>query len=64
MIVNGTQIALQDAVSLQAFLQAQSYNLETVVVEHDGKIITKERFAEVLLKNEDTLEIVCFVGGG
>ena len=35
-----------------------------VAIEHNGKIISKENLKKKLLKNNDKVEIVHFIGGG
>ena len=45
------------------FSQA-GFNVQRVVVERNGAIITREHSAETLLADDDSLEVVQFVGGG
>lgn len=37
---------------------------KTVIVEQNGSILQKEEHEQAVLKDEDVLEIVTFVGGG
>ncbi|HHW39161.1 MAG TPA: sulfur carrier protein ThiS [Bacillales bacterium] len=64
MKVNGSYIELEKQHTLYDFLMLQHYNIGIIVVEHNGEIIPKDTYQEVLLTNEDTLEVVTFVGGG
>lgn len=64
MKVNGEQKPLTAPDSLQAFLQAQGYDPMRVAVERNGEIVPRAAFADTMLQEEDTLEIVAFVGGG
>ena len=45
-------------------LKKEGYNPERVAVEHNGDIVPKNKYQEELLYQEDTIEIVQFVGGG
>ncbi|WML44829.1 sulfur carrier protein ThiS [Neobacillus sp. PS3-40] len=64
MKVNGTSFVLEKEQSLFDFLIMKEFNLKTIAVERNGEIIPKAAYKEVLLENEDSLEIVQFVGGG
>ena len=64
MKVNGTNIFLGGNQSLLDFLEAQSYDIRLIAVERNGQIIPRSTYKDVMLKDEDTLEIVSFVGGG
>lgn len=47
-----------------SYLSQAGFNVQRVVVERNGAIITREHFAETLLADDDSLEVVQFVGGG
>lgn len=64
MKVNGSSIELEKQQTLYDFLTLQNYNIGIVVVERNGEIVSKDTYQEILLTNEDTLEVVTFVGGG
>ena len=64
MKVNGSFIELEQQQTLYDFLKLQNYNIGIIVVERNGEIVPKDTYQEVLLTNEDTLEVVTFVGGG
>jgi sulfur carrier protein len=64
MKVNGTHTALTGIQSLQEFLSSQNYDITRIAVELNGEIVPKATYPNVVLNNEDTLEIVRFVGGG
>ena len=61
---NGKQIALETPVTVLEFLQQQGYNAQRVAVERNGEIVRRADFEKELLRNEDTVEVVTFVGGG
>ena len=62
--INGEEVLLSSEVSLAAVIAARKINPQAVVVEYNGVILTREKFDSVVLKENDTLEIVAFVGGG
>lgn len=64
MKVNGEFFSLTEPISLHAFLLKQGYAIERVAVERNGEIVPRRYFDEVLLSDEDTIEVVRFVGGG
>lgn len=61
---NGKQIALEMPVTVLEFLQQQGYNAQRVAVERNGEIVRRADFEKELLRDEDTVEVVAFVGGG
>ena len=64
MRVNGKEQTLDVPMNLQDFLSQTGFNVQRVVVERNGAIITREHFADTMLHNDDRLEVVQFVGGG
>lgn len=64
MKVNGTMILFKKTLSLFDFLEDQALDINTVAVERNGEIVPRSTYKEVILSDEDTLEIVRFVGGG
>lgn len=64
MRVNGKDIPLDQSLTLYEYLVTAGFNVQRVVVEQNGNIITRDRFAETALTNSDKLEVVQFVGGG
>lgn len=64
MKVNGNHVALDQKQTLLEFLTSQGLNIDTIAVEYNGEILSKESYSQVLLSEDDTLEIVRFVGGG
>ncbi len=61
---NGKQIALETPITVLEFLQQQGYNAQRVAVERNGEIVRRADFEKELLRDEDTVEVVTFVGGG
>ena len=61
---SGKEIHLEAPITVQAFLLEQGYQPERVAVERNGQIVRRADFDKELLREEDTVEIVHFVGGG
>ena len=61
---NGKQIELETPVTVLEFLQQQGYNAQRVAVERNGEIVRRADFEKELLRDEDAVEVVTFVGGG
>ena len=64
MRVNGKEVALTTPLNLQEYLTQAGFNVQRVVVERNGAIITRDHFVDTQLDDSDKLEVVQFVGGG
>jgi len=64
IIVNGRPRELKAATSIQELLDQLRLDCMQVVVEHNQKIIPRQRLAETVLQEGDALEVIHFVGGG
>lgn len=63
LIVNGKSRAAE-ATDLESYLLSFGLNLQFLAVGYNGEVLKKETFAQVRLRDGDTLEIVRPVGGG
>jgi thiamine biosynthesis protein ThiS len=64
LIVNGETRAALDGVTIEAYLRSLSLKSQLVVVEHNGDIVARDRYADTVLHEGDTLEIVQMMAGG
>lgn len=64
MRINGTEQTLTDGTTLLDYLTRQGYQLERIAVEYNGAILSRAQYASIVLRPEDNVEIVSFVGGG
>lgn len=64
MRVNGKEHILEKETTLLCFLEQMGFSVDRVAVERNGEILAKKQVDSVILKNDDVLEIVSFVGGG
>jgi len=62
--VNGQKRELPQRMSLSQFLQNAGLNAKGVVLELNRKIVDRSAYETTLLSDDDSLEIVHFVGGG
>lgn len=64
MKLNGQIHEYEKDITLSVFLQQKKYDLSRIAVELNGEIAPKEVYETIILKEEDCLEVVSFVGGG
>jgi sulfur carrier protein len=62
--INGKKIILKQNKTLLEFIKSKKLKQDTVVVEYNGKILTKNKLSKLKIKAEDKIEIISFVGGG
>lgn len=62
--VNGEQRVLNAAMSVADLLEELGLSISRVAVEFNREILPKPSYADTLLREDDRLEIVQFVGGG
>lgn len=61
--VNGEKVQASGQ-TIAEYLNNAGYNAERVVVELNLQIVSKEKYSEHILKKDDSVEILNFVGGG
>jgi len=64
MKVNGKELEPPLPLTVKDLIQSAGYRQDRVAVELNGKIVPKSEYSQILLKNDDSIEIVGFVGGG
>ena len=62
--LNGRKITLKGKISLFSLLKLHKLNNKKVAIEFNGKIIPKASYKKKIIKNNDKIEIVHFIGGG
>ncbi|MCX2683152.1 sulfur carrier protein ThiS [Campylobacter sp. MIT 21-1685] len=63
MIINGEKIELKE-LSFVEFIAQKGLKSELIALELNGRIIPRIEFENTIFKENDTAEIVSFVGGG
>lgn len=64
MRVNDEQISVDGVMTVSELLRLKDYPLTRIAIEVNGQIVPKAKYETYELHDEDTVEIVCFVGGG
>lgn len=64
MKVNGKDINLEGDKTIRDLLLELKIKENRVVVELNREIVAKEDYSSINLKNDDTIEVISFVGGG
>ncbi|MDU4327454.1 MULTISPECIES: sulfur carrier protein ThiS [unclassified Clostridium] len=64
MKVNGSEMNFKNINNIIELLDKLKVNKDRVVIELNGVIVSKEDFGNVNLNEDDTIEVISFVGGG
>lgn len=64
MIINGKNISLNGDQTILDLLNSYGLSSDRVVVELNKEIISRAAYETIVLKEEDTIEVISFVGGG
>ena len=62
--LNGKKVLIKNKLSVLNLLKKHKLNEKNVAVEHNGKIISRQKYKNKIIKNNDKIEIVYFIGGG
>ena len=62
--LNGKKIVIKSNYSLLDLLKKYKLANKKVAIEHNGTIVSKINYKKKILKNNDQVEIVHFIGGG
>jgi thiamine biosynthesis protein ThiS len=62
--LNGEDIAFENSLSVVELIEHYKLNPKTVVIELNGDILEKGRYGQTQVNDNDTIEMVVFVGGG
>ncbi|MDB9760339.1 sulfur carrier protein ThiS [Pelagibacteraceae bacterium] len=62
--LNGRKLELKNKHTIFALLKRYKMNSKKIAVELNGKIINRNKYKIVYIKNKDKIEIVHFIGGG
>lgn len=63
IILNGISFSTQSD-SIYGLITEKGLNPSTVVVEYNGRVLKKEFWKEQRMSENDSIEILNFVGGG
>ncbi len=62
--LNGKKVSIKQKLSVFDLIKKHKLDDSKVAVELNGVIIAKKKYKEKLIKNNDKIEIVHFIGGG
>ena len=62
--VNGKLKTINKNVNLSILIKNLKIQLKKVAIEMNGEIVNKKKLNRIILKNNDRVEIVHFIGGG
>jgi len=62
--INGKSENIETKLRLNELIRNKNLTPAAVVIEYNGSIILKEKWADILLNENDNIEIVSFVSGG
>tara|TARA_E500000178_G_scaffold325865_1_gene353578 strand:+ start:651 stop:854 length:204 start_codon:yes stop_codon:yes gene_type:complete len=62
--LNGKKITIMQKTSVFDLLTKYKLEKKNIAVEHNGTIVPKTRYKNKIIKNNDKIEIVHFIGGG
>ena len=62
--VNGKSKTINRNVNLSILIKNLKIQLKKVAIEVNGEIVDKKKLNRIILKNNDKIEIVHFIGGG
>ena len=61
--INGQKIDAANKTITQ-YLETTNFDTRRIAVELNGEIVPKSQYSETALKDDDSVEVVSFVGGG
>ncbi len=64
IIINGQEKQLLNPINLAQLIKNSCQDPNHVIAEVNGKIVKAETWKSFSLKNNDSIELVTFVGGG
>jgi sulfur carrier protein len=62
--LNGRSINIKPDLTLPELLSSQGLEPERLVIEYNLEIVNKEDWEKCVLKSNDKIEVLSFVGGG
>ena len=62
--LNGRKLQLDNKHSILTLLKKYKIDSKKIAVELNGKIINRNKYKSIYIKNKDKIEIVYFIGGG
>ena len=64
IVLNGEKINIADSLNVMGLIELYELPASKVAVERNLEIVTKSAYVTTMLKENDKIEIVHFIGGG
>lgn len=64
ILVNGKEESIKEGMTLDEVINLKSYNPSHILVVYNSELIRRESLAGVVMKDNDRIEFLKFVGGG
>jgi thiamine biosynthesis protein ThiS len=64
ILLNGEETLIDENISINKLINNLNLDLSKIAIERNLEIINYDDFEKVILKENDRIEIVAFVGGG
>ncbi len=62
--INGKFIKISDKITLLNLIKKLKIPVKKVAIEHNQVIVNKRSLGKIILKKNDKIEVVHFIGGG
>ena len=62
--LNGKKTNVDDQISLNKILKNFNISINKVAIELNKEIVNKKKLSSIKIRNNDSIEIVHFIGGG
>ena len=64
LTINGKKHSLTKCITVMDLIVRKKLDHKSIVIEYNGKILSKKQISTTRLKENDLVEIISFVGGG
>ena len=64
LIINGESKRLPVSINIKYLVGHYQFDPAKVVIEHNSKIVKRDDWGHIVLKENDKIEAISFVGGG
>ena len=62
--LNGESFSCSASFSIENLIDYLDFQSDKVILEHNSKLISNDKFHQAFLKDGDSVEIITIVGGG
>ena len=62
--INGSKYLFASNFSISDLIKYLGFNKNVIVIDYNGLILEKNRWNQIFLRNNDSLEILSIAGGG